>query len=96
MDSERCEKPPERQPTSPTTDAFLDGFLWSLVRHAIQGVDKAYDLSPLTPSSVPSPDLSQAAEPVNQAEASCSIPQQLDGQSWALFSGDLEELGVSL
>lgn len=50
----------------------------------------------MTSPLFPSPDLSQAAESVNQAEVSCSIPQQLDGQAWALFCRDLEELGVNL
>ena len=48
-----------RQPTSspppPTIEALLTAFLWPSVRHAIQGVDKTYDLSPLFPSLCPLP-----------------------------------------
>lgn len=36
-----------RQPTSPTVQGFLAAFLWPSGHHAIQGVVKTHDLSPL-------------------------------------------------
>ncbi|TNN55266.1 hypothetical protein EYF80_034532 [Liparis tanakae] len=52
-------------PLPPAADAIPAAFLWPPVRHAIQGVDKTYDLSPLAPLP-PSPP-SIEVRPLNRS-----------------------------